>query len=77
MQTLAETAENVALLIEREVREAPGGDPQVSLDPLAEIVADKGYHSGATILAVERAEARSYIRSFARSVSYLLAPLNS
>jgi transposase len=60
-ETLAETAENVAHLIEREAEKAPDGEPQVSLNPLAEIVADKGYHSSETVLAVQQAEARSYI----------------
>jgi transposase len=59
--TLAETAENVAQLIEREADNAPQQEPQVSLNPLAEIVADKGYHSNDTILAVQQGEARSYI----------------
>lgn len=60
-QTLAETAENLAHLIEREAETAPDQQPQVSLNPLSEIVADKGYHSNETVLAVQQAEARSYI----------------
>jgi transposase len=60
-ETLAETAENVAHLMEREAEKAPDEPPQVSLTPLAEIVADKGYHSSETVLAVERAASRSYI----------------
>ncbi len=60
-ETLAETAENVAHLIVREAEKAPDEEPQVSLNPLAEIVADKGYHSNETVLAVQQAEARSYI----------------
>ena len=59
--TLAETAENLAQLIEREAEKAPEQEPQVSLDPLAEVVADKGYHSNETIVAIQQAEARSYI----------------
>jgi transposase len=59
--TLAEAAENLAQMIEREAEKAPEQEPQVSLDPLAEIVADKGYHSNDTLLAVQQAEARSYI----------------
>jgi transposase len=38
-ETLAETAENLAHLIEREAEQ---GTPQVSLHPLAEVVADRG-----------------------------------
>ena len=60
-ETLAETAENLAHLIEREAEKAPDAKPQVSLNPLTEIVADKGYHSNEAILAVQQAEARSYI----------------
>jgi transposase len=60
-ETLAETAENVAQLIEREAEKAPDEEPQVSLNPMAEIVADKGYHSSETVLAVQQAQARSYI----------------
>jgi transposase len=59
--TLAETAGNLAHLIEREADNAPEREPQVSLNPLAEIVADKGYHSNDTVLNVQRAQARSYI----------------
>jgi transposase len=59
--TLAETAGNLAHLIEREADNAPEREPQVSLNPLAEIVADKGYHSNDTVLNVQRAQARSYM----------------
>ena len=60
-ETLAETAENLAYLIEREAENAPETKPQVSLTPLAEVVADKGYHSNDTVMAVRQAQARSYI----------------
>jgi transposase len=60
-ETLAETAENVAELIEREAEKAPDEEPQVSLNALSEVVTDKGYHSGETVLAIAEAEARSYI----------------
>jgi len=60
-ETLAETAENVAYLIEREAEKGPEEPPQLSLTPLAEIVADKGYHSSETVLAVQQAESRSYL----------------
>jgi transposase len=59
--TLAETAANVARLIEREVEKTADEPPQISLTPLAEIVADKGYHSSRTALAVQQAGSRSYI----------------
>lgn len=60
-ETLAETAENLAQLIEREAEKAPESNPQVSLEPLAEIVGDKGYHSSETMLNLQQAQARSYI----------------
>jgi len=36
---------------------------QYSLEPLAEIVGDKGYHSNDTVLNVQQAQARSYFRN--------------
>jgi transposase len=60
-QTLAETAENIAQLIEREADKSPGQESQVSLNPMVEIVADKGYHSGDIVLTIEQAQARSYL----------------
>jgi transposase len=60
-ETLAETAENLAHLIEREAKKTPDEEPRVSLDPLAEIVADKGYHSNDAVLHVQQAQGRSYI----------------
>ena len=60
-ETLAETAETVAHLIERETEKTPEQEPQVSLNPLAEMVTDKGYHSSETVLAAQQAETRSYI----------------
>jgi len=60
-ETLAETAGNLAHLIEREVEEAADQEPQISAAPMTEIVADKGYHSGEVIVTIRQAEARSYI----------------
>jgi hypothetical protein len=39
----------------------PDEEPRVSLDPLAEVVADKGYHSNDAVLHVQQAQGRSYI----------------
>lgn len=61
IETLAETAENLASLIEREAELAPREEAKVSLKPLSEVVADKGYHSNNTILGLQQAEARTYI----------------
>jgi transposase len=60
-ETLAEAGEAVADLIEREAEKAPEAKPQVHLNGIMEIVTDKGYHSGKTVLALEQVEARSYI----------------
>ena len=60
-ETLAETAGNLAHLIEREVEQAADGEPQISAVPMTEIVADKGYHSTDVIVGIGQAEARSYI----------------
>ena len=60
IETLNETAENRAHLIEREMEQSPQADPQVSLHALTEVVTDKGYHSDETVLAVQEIEARSY-----------------
>ena len=60
-ETLAEAGEAVADLIEREAEKAPEAKPQVHLNGIMEIVTDKGYNSGKTLLALEQVEARSYI----------------
>jgi transposase len=60
-ETLAETAGNLSHLMEREAEKAPDANPQVSLNALAEVVTDKGYHSNDTVLDVQQAQARSYI----------------
>ena len=60
-ETLAEAGETVAELIEREAEKAPEAKPQVSINGVTEIVADKGYHSGKTVMALEQVEARTYI----------------
>lgn len=58
---LAETAANLSHLIEREAEKAPDEEPQVSLEPLAEIVGDNGYHSSETVLNLQQAQTRSYL----------------
>jgi transposase len=60
-ETLAEAGEAVAELIEREAEKAPEAKPQVHLNGIMEIVADKGCHSGKTVMALQQVEARSYI----------------
>jgi transposase len=60
-ETLAEAGEAVAELIEREAKQAPEAKPQVHVNGITEIVTDKGYHSGKTVMALEQVEVRSYI----------------
>ena len=60
-ETLAEAGEAVAQLIEREAEKKPAAKPQVHVNGIKEIVTDKGYHSGKTVMALEQVEARSYI----------------
>jgi transposase len=60
-ETVAEAGEAVATLIEREAEKAPEEKPQVSVNGIKEIVADKGYHSGPSVMLLGDAEVRTYI----------------
>jgi transposase len=60
-QTLAEAGEAVAELIEQEAATTPLEDPKVNLGGVEEVVADKGYHSGAVLQDLHAAGCRSYI----------------
>ena len=60
-ETLAEAGEAVAELIEREAEKAPEAKPQVNVGGIAELVADKGYHSGPTVVVLGQAAVRTYI----------------
>ena len=60
-QTLAEAGEAVAELMEHEAVMAPGEEPQVHSGGIEEVVADKGYHSGAVLQALQESACRSYI----------------
>jgi transposase len=60
-ETLAEAGETVAELIEREAETAPLEAPKVNLDGIEEVVADKGYHSGAVLEDMKAAGVRTYI----------------
>jgi len=60
-ETLAEAGTTVAELIEREAETRPEEQPEVSLGGVAEVVADKGYHSGAVLQEIKAAGARTYI----------------
>src|SRR6266852_4765721 len=54
VETLAQAGENVA-------EKAPDQKPQVHVNGIEEVVADKGYHSGAVLAEMQRAEVRTYI----------------
>lgn len=60
-ETLSEAGETVAQLIEREAETAPAEAPQVNLEGIEEVVADKGYHSGAVLEEMKAAAVRTYI----------------
>jgi transposase len=57
-ETLGQAGENVADLIGRE---AAAPKPSVNLEGIEEVVADKGYHSGAALVAMKEAGVRTYI----------------
>lgn len=60
-QSLAEAGEAVGELIEHEAVTAPAEAPKVSLGGVEEVVADKGYHSGAVLQDLKAIGCRSYI----------------
>ena len=59
--TLGEAGETIAELAKREAAIAPEQKPEVNVASIEEVVADKGYHSGPVVVAVEKAGARTYI----------------
>ena len=60
-ETLADAAIAVAELVEREAELFPDEEPKVNVDGIEELVADKGYHSGAVLEQVKELEVRTYI----------------
>jgi transposase len=60
-ETLAEAGMAVAELVERDAELHPEDDPKVNVDGIEELVADKGYHSGAVVEWVGENEVISYI----------------
>jgi transposase len=60
-QMLAEAGMAVAELVGREAELLPDKDSQVNIDGIEELVADKGYHSGAVVEWVGESEVLSYI----------------
>jgi len=60
-ETLAEAGLAVAELVEREAELHPEEEPKVNVDGIEELVADKGYHSGAALEQAKDLEVRTYI----------------
>jgi transposase len=60
-ETLAEAGETVADLAQREVEKAAAQEPKVNVAGVEEVVADKGYHSGAVLAETQEVEVRTYI----------------
>ena len=60
-QTLCEAGEAVAELAVREVERRSDEKPKVNVEGIEEMVADKGYHSGAVVERVKSYRVRSYI----------------
>jgi transposase len=58
LETLVQAGENVAELIRTE---APNQNPQVHLQGIQEVVTDKGYHSGAVLVAMKSTDVRTYL----------------
>jgi transposase len=59
--TLCEAGEAVAELAVREAKQRPDEKPKVNVAGIEEMVADKGYHSGAVVERVKNYQVRSYI----------------
>ena len=60
-ETLAAAGLAVAELVVREVELHPEDNPKVNVDGLEELVADKGYNTGAVLKQVKGLEVRTYI----------------
>jgi transposase len=60
-ETLAAAGLAVAELVGREAELHPEAEPQVNIDGIEEVVADKGYHSGAVLEQVKDLDVRTYI----------------
>jgi transposase len=60
-ETLCEAGMAVAELVRREAESQPDDEPKVNVDGIEELVADKGYHSGAVVQRVKSYQVRSYI----------------
>src|SRR6202050_4647244 len=60
-QTLSEAGMAVADLVEREAELRPEKKPKVNIEGVEELIADRGYHSGAVLERMKGYEVRTYI----------------
>jgi transposase len=60
-ETLGEAGMAVAELVKREAEQRPQDTPKVNVQGIEELVADRGYHSGAVVERVKSYEVRTYI----------------
>src|SRR6202521_2977962 len=60
-ETLGEAGMTVAEVAGREAELRPNDEPKVNVNWIEELVADKGYHSGAVVTRVKNYKVRSYI----------------
>jgi transposase len=60
-RTLSEAGMAVADLVEREAELRPEEKPKVNVEGIEELVADKGYHSGAVVKRMKSYEVKTYI----------------
>ena len=60
-ETLCEAGMAVAELVRSEAELQPDDKPRVNVDGIEELVADKGYHSGAVVQRMKSYDVRSYI----------------
>jgi transposase len=60
-ETLCQAGMAVAELVRREAEFQPDDKPRVNVDGIEELVADKGYHSGAVVQRMKSYDVRSYI----------------
>jgi transposase len=60
-ETLCQAGEQIAEQIGREAESRPDEKPKVKLGGIEEVVADKGYHSGAVVERIKSYDVRSYI----------------
>ena len=58
---MCEAGEQVAAQVGREAEQRPDEKPKVNVNGIEEVVADKGYHSGAVVQRIKSYEVRTYI----------------